>query len=110
MHIPKSKYEIKSSYHGTGKIKNVILDETHLPHLLQFAKSYFRKGQSLKAHNHVSMAEVFYIASGTVKVVEGDKSYIAKEGDSFYIRAKVIHSFDFIENTEMIYFNLEDHN
>lgn len=109
MHIPKSKYDQKPTSHGEDTVKDIILDNTHLPGLLQFAKSYFKKGQRLKPHSHISMNEVFYILKGSIKVVAGDESFIAKEGDSFYIRTKVIHSFDFIENTEMIYFNLEDH-
>lgn len=82
---------------------------TYLPYLLQLAKSSFKKCQKLKPHSHESMSEVFYIVIGTVKVVNGDESFIAKEGDSFYLKARILHSFDFIEDTEMIYFNIEDH-
>lgn len=109
MHIPKTDYQRKPTAHGENTIKEVILDKSHLPHLLQFAKSYFKKGDSLDSHSHDSMSEIFYVPKGKVRVIYGEVTFIANEGDSFYLKAKIKHRFDFIEDTEFIYFCLEDY-
>jgi quercetin dioxygenase-like cupin family protein len=108
MYIPKSNYSKKETAHSKDTIKDVILDKTHLQHLLQFAKSYFKKGQILESHSHDSMSEVFYVERGKVKVHINDNEFTAQCGDSFYIKAKSSHCFEFLEETELIYFCLED--
>lgn len=108
MYIPKSSYQKKETSHGEGTVKEVILDDSHLPGLLQFAKSYFKKGQLLELHFHESMNEVFILNYGKVRVTYSDEVFTANAGDSFYFKALAKHSLEFIEDTEMIYFCLED--
>lgn len=108
MFVPSSSYKRKETSHGKGTIKDVILDDGHLYGLLQFAKSYFKKGDTLEPHSHESMSEVFFIKHGKVKVTYFDEIFTANTGDSFYIKAKMEHSFEFVEDTDMIYFCLED--
>lgn len=109
MYISKSSYKRLPTAHGKDTLKYVILDKSHLPNLLQFAKSYFNKGDKLESHQHESMSEVFYVSAGKVKVKYGKNIFIAETGDSFYLKAKMEHSFEFLADTEFIYFNLEDY-
>ena len=109
MYIPKTSYIRKETSHGKDTVKEVIIDKTHLPGLLQFAKSNFFQGQTLEPHFHESMSEVFYVVKGSVKVTYNGQTFVSKSGDSFFVKARKKHSFIFLEDTEFIYFCLEDY-
>ena len=54
------------------------------------------------------MYEIFYIIRGTLKIKNGEVEEIVHSGDSIVFPPLQSHSFKFIEDTELVYFNLPD--
>jgi len=81
-----------------------------LPNLTQLATAEFKKYDLVEPHVHQAMTEVFYIEYGKLKATLDSDSFIAVTGDVIVARAKTRHSFQFIENTKLVYFGLVDNN
>ncbi len=92
--------------HNDQYFKKVILKNDAIPGLLQFAKANFKSGDEVDEHFHESIYEVFYLISGAIRVIADEIEELAVSGDSIIIYPEQNHSFKFIKNTELIYFNL----
>lgn len=88
--------------------KKVILDKGYIPKLMIFGQATFKPGQTVDAHVHKTMFEVFYIQKGKAEfVVEGNKIELA-EGDSITIEPEETHSQSnpFDEDVTWLYFGI----
>jgi quercetin dioxygenase-like cupin family protein len=107
MLIKRKNYIRKKNSHQEGFYKEVILSNGIVPNLLQFAISKFKKGDKIEPHSHVSMSEVFFILKGKVKVYCGSNNFIAEKEDTIFIATGRIHYFHFLEDSELLYFNIK---
>ena len=81
--------------------------KNEIPGLLQFAKACFKPGQFIEEHKHQSMYEVFYINYGKIAFKNENDEILAEKGDTIIVEPETMHGLRFLEDTEMIYFNLE---
>lgn len=98
---------MKSGHHDT--IKKNFLEAFDLSRIEKYSKEIYSRGNRIQLSKSAYIKMVFYISKGKVKVVSGDNSSILSEGDYFSLIENNRTNFDFIEDTEMIYFNLEDY-
>lgn len=110
MIIKFKEAEKQESSHITGKFKEVIIGNNIIPHLLQFAKAKFDKGEVIEIHNHLTMNEVFYILKGKIFLNLDNREFTLNAGDTFIVFKHKNHYLKFLEDTELLYFNLEDYN
>ena len=94
--------------HHTELIKEIILNNGEIPGLLQFARAKFKSGDEIEEHNHKSMYEIFYLIQGAIKIKNGEVEEIVSSGDTIVFSPGQSHSIKFINDTELIYFNLPD--
>ncbi|RZM75957.1 cupin domain-containing protein [Leptolyngbya iicbica] len=61
--------------HNAAIRKKVMLQLGDLPHLTQFAQAQFPPGAIAGAHHHDDLHEVFFVESGTGKIVINGQSH-----------------------------------
>lgn len=93
--------------HQTSVFKEVILKKGIVPNLLQLAKAKFQTGDLVEKHYHDRMYEIFHVIKGELLVVEDNKKTKVSEGDTFVVFPKQDHSLEILEDSELIYFNIE---
>ncbi|MHB1688935.1 MAG: cupin domain-containing protein [Ignavibacteriaceae bacterium] len=67
----------------------------------------FQTGDSVEKHFHESMFEIFFLIKEELLVIEDDKITKVSPGDTFVVSPKQNHSFEILQNSELIYFNIE---
>lgn len=60
--------------------KKVIIKNGQVPHLTQFSKVTFKKGQVADSHIHKNMYEIFNVESGRGEIIINDIKYSLDKG------------------------------
>jgi len=61
----------------------------------------FEKGDGVGAHEHPN-EQAGYCLSGKFKLRVNDEEYLVEQGDSYLIPGNIKHSYQFIEDSEMV--------
>lgn len=94
--------------HNNGIIKNVIFDKTLVPHILQFAFTNFRAGDEIEQHSHETMWEIFFLLNGKILIQIDGKDVELNNNDSIVVPANTFHGFKIIEDSTLLYYNVEE--
>ena len=62
--------------HNDQIIKHVLLKKGQCANIMQLARSVFPPGETVDAHSHEDMVEVFMVREGTGRIVVNDKPLI----------------------------------
>ena len=65
--------------------KKVFLEKGYIPQLITFGSATLKPGQSVPAHKHDTMFEVFYILSGKAEFIVNNKKVELTAGDCITI-------------------------
>ena len=89
--------------------KRVMLRKGDLPHLTTFSQATFAPGQTTSLHNHDDMAEVFFVESGSGKIIVDGEQLDLAEGVCIAVEAGEMHqlSNDGDVPLEITYFGLK---
>ena len=94
--------------HNKKVKKKVILEKGYIPGLMTYGTATLKPGQSVNAHKHDTMFEVFHILSGKAKFGVNNKKIVLFEGDCITIEPGEEHSQSNPYNNDVkwIYFQL----
>ncbi|MEL7351900.1 MAG: cupin domain-containing protein [Cyanobacteria bacterium P01_A01_bin.116] len=71
---------IEGVSHNAAIKKQVMLRMGDLAHLTNFSQARFQPGQVAEAHAHADMNEVFFVESGTGKIVIDGEPHVLSPG------------------------------
>jgi len=106
--IDSNKLEFESTAHGAG-LKKVLIQSTDTPtKLTQLALGKLMPGETISAHSHNSMEEIFYFLKGEGVYMVDNKKLQVSPSIVVRIPAGVQHSLTAIGITalEFIYFGI----
>lgn len=95
--------------HQPAILKKVLLERGELPALTNLSQAVFCPGDTIAAHAHPDMWEVFFVRSGTGAIrVDGTESPLV-ENHCWVIEPGEIHSIhnDGTKDLVLLYFGLE---
>ena len=73
-------HPIEGVSHNAAIKKQVMLRMGDLAHLTTFSQARFQPGQVAEAHAHADMNEVFFVESGTGKIVIDGEPHVLSPG------------------------------
>lgn len=79
---------------GSVEIKHIFTDAEMTAKTRLFARLSLEKNSSIGLHQHATDEEVYYILSGTGKVIEENSEYIVKKGDAVLTGNGLSHSIE----------------
>lgn len=95
--------------HDPAITKRVMLRKGDLPHLTNFSQATFAPGQTVTAHTHADMAEVFFVEAGQGIIWIDEESHELTPGICAAVAAGELHELKNTGATPLIltYFGLE---
>jgi quercetin dioxygenase-like cupin family protein len=87
---------LTTTSHQQNIWKKVLIPNGKVPHITQYAIAKFKPGQVVEDHAHSDMYEVFFVVSGTGKIVVNAEEHQISTGTVFIIEPNDTHS---VENT-----------
>lgn len=81
----------ESSTHNPLIKKHVFIRKGTIPSLMQFAQCALASGQSVEAHSHESMYEIFYIEKGRGRMIVNGKPIALRPGVCVTVEPKETH-------------------
>lgn len=89
--------------------KRTLLSKGELANLCMFSQSYFQPGQHCPAHRHESMAEVFFVESGSGTIWVEQQAIKLSAGVCVVVEPGELHELknDGEETLILTYFGLE---
>ena len=95
--------------HNPGIAKRVLLRNSELPHLTQFAQARFAPGQVAAAHAHADMFEVFFVESGVGRMTVDGRAHHLQAGSCVAVEPGEVHELENVGRTELVvtYFGLQ---
>jgi quercetin dioxygenase-like cupin family protein len=108
-YISLSQTPIETVSHNPEIKKQVMLRSGDLPHLTNFSQSRFTPGQSACAHAHPDMNEVFFVESGTGRILINGQPHLLEVGTCIAVEAGEVHEVinDGAEDLVLTYFGLK---
>jgi len=106
--VQTSKLPFTGVSHNEEIKKKVFLEKEVIPKLMMFSETIFKPGQSVGAHKHETMHEVFYITKGKAEFVINGQKIKVKKGDCITIEAGEEHSQinSYNKNVNWLYFGI----
>ncbi|MDD5251423.1 MAG: cupin domain-containing protein [Patescibacteria group bacterium] len=88
--------------------ERVLIEKGALPHLMMFSYAVLQPGQSIEAHQHETMAEVFFVLSGQALFHVGNEDVVVSAGDCLTVGTGELHSQENISDAavEWLYFGV----
>ena len=95
--------------HNPGIAKRVLLRNSELPHLTQFAQARLAPGQVAFAHAHADMYEVFFVETGVGRITVDGRAHQLEAGSCVVVEPGEAHELSNIGTTELVvtYFGIE---
>lgn len=96
--------------HNPAIKKRVMLRRSQLPHLTNFSQSSIAPRQSVGAHAHTGMFEVFFVASGEGRIRIDDAEYGLRAGICVAVEPGEAHEITNTGATDLVllYFGIEE--
>lgn len=107
--ISLDKIKEESVSHNPKVKKKVLIKKGEMPHLTQFAQSFFKPGQIASEHIHEDMYEVYLVEAGTGILKVNGKVHQIKKGDCAMTEPGEAHEFINTGTEDLIltYFRVE---
>ncbi|MEM9088308.1 MAG: cupin domain-containing protein [Cyanobacteria bacterium P01_F01_bin.53] len=99
---------VEAVSHNPAIKKQVMLRMGDLAHLTNFSQARFQPGQVAEAHTHADMNEVFFVESGTGKIVIDGEPHDLLPGVCIAVTVGESHEVSNTGNEELVltYFGL----
>lgn len=108
--ISLADVEEEAVTHNADIKKRVMLRRGQLPHLTNFSQARIASGQSVSAHRHTGMHEVFFVAAGEGRIRVDDEEYRLSVGSCVAVESGEAHEITGTGATELVllYFGIEE--
>lgn len=95
--------EVSKEPTRNGALKRVLLhhEEVDSPYLMFLNEVYVAPGETISAHQHADMEEVFYFLSGQGVMQIADEKQDVTAGDRIIVPAQTLHVLTNTSDTEM---------
>lgn len=96
--------------HNPDIKKRVMLRRGQLPHLTNFSQSSIAPRQTVGAHAHTGMFEVFFVASGEGRIKIDEEEYVLRAGTCVAVEPGEAHEISNTGATDLVllYFGIEE--
>jgi len=94
--------------HDADVQKQVFLKLGDIAHITQFARAIFKPGDTVPAHAHEDMIEVFYIQSGELTIIIDERQHVLTAGSSVTVEVGEEHAMSNAgeDDLELVYFGV----
>lgn len=107
-HMRTSEIQPEGVSHNPEIMKRVFLRNGEVGTVTTFGEAVLQPGQSIAAHHHETMYEVYYILEGVARFVVAGKTLEVKPGDCIVVEPNEIHeqSNPHAESVRWVYFGV----
>ncbi len=82
--------------------KKVLIGGGEVPHLTQYAVAKLKPGQVVEEHSHSDMYEVFFVVSGSGKIVVNGEEQSISTGTVFTMEPNDVHCVENIGREDLV--------